>query len=102
MSIYKCINNKQKENRVRLAYGLNTDNWHAKIQADGVLSWGNAMQRGWMTTINGGWQSAKTKIDAVVGYFNTNSFDSRIYTYERGLRYNFSFPSFLDKAIALR
>ena len=92
---HKIIN--KKENRVRLAYALNTDNWHAKIQADGVLSLGNAMQRGWMTTINGGWQSAKIKIDAVVGYFNTNSFDSRIYTYERGLRYNFSFPSFFGQ-----
>ena len=50
-----------------------------------------------MASVSGGWQATKTKLDAVLSYFNTNSFDSRIYTYERGLRYNFSFPSFFGK-----
>ena len=57
----------------------------------------NGLKSGWMTSLCGGWQTAKTKLDAVVGYFNTNSFDTRIYTYERGLRYNFLFPSFFGR-----
>lgn len=87
----------KKENRCRLAYSLTADNWHAKIQADGVMIQGNGLKSGWMTSLSGGWQSVKTKLDAVVGYFNTNSFDTRIYTYERGLRYNFLFPSFFGR-----
>ena len=87
----------KKENRFRLAYSLTTDNWHAKIQADGVMILGNGLKSGWLASVSGGWQTTKTKLDAVLSYFNTNSFDSRIYTYERGLRYNFSFPSFFGK-----
>lgn len=87
----------KKENRCRLAYALNAESWHAKIQADGVMICTQDIKSGWMTTVSAGWQTARTKVDGLLGYFNTASFDTRIYTYERGLRYNFFFPSFFGK-----
>ena len=34
----------KKENRCRLAYCLTADNWHAKVQADGVMIQGMALK----------------------------------------------------------
>ena len=45
----------KKENRFRLAYSLTTGNWHAKIQADGVMIQGNGLKSEWMASVSGGW-----------------------------------------------
>lgn len=34
-----------------------------------------------------------------MGYFNTDSYDSRIYAFERGLLYSFSFPMFYGEGL---
>ena len=38
-------------------------------------------------------------IDAGISYFNTDSYDSRVYTYEKGLLYAFSFMSFYGEGM---
>lgn len=43
--------------------------------------------------------SDRWKIQGMVAYFSTDGYDSRVYVYEPGLMYNFSYPSFWDKGI---
>ena len=43
--------------------------------------------------------SGRWKIQGLAAYFNTDSYDSRVYVYEPGLMYNFSYPSFWDKGV---
>lgn len=41
----------------------------------------------------------RVSIYGTAGYFDTDSYDSRIYVYERNVMYNFSFPSFYGNGI---
>ena len=41
------------------------------------------------------------KVDAGAGYFHTDSYDSRVYTYEKSLLYAFSFTSFYGEGMRL-
>lgn len=43
--------------------------------------------------------SGRWKIQGMAAYFSTDGYDSRVYVYEPGLMYNFSYPSFWDKGI---
>ena len=47
------------------------------------------------------WQNLKNKcrIDLGITYFNTNSYDARVYNYEPSLLYSFGSTSFYDKGI---
>jgi hypothetical protein len=41
--------------------------------------------------------SSRWKIQGMAAYFNTDGYESRVYVYEPGMMYNFSYPSFWDK-----
>ena len=47
----------------------------------------------------GYWYGERLECNAGVGYFRTHDYDSRIYTYERGMRYDFSFPMFYGEGM---
>ncbi len=54
---------------------------------------------GWMLTQNVGYSWSKLSLSALLGYFNTDDYYSRLYSYERGTLYSFSFPSFYGHGI---
>lgn len=43
------------------------------------------------------WQHKWLKLIGTVGYFNTTSYDARVYCYDPGLLYTFLFPLFTAK-----
>ena len=74
------------------------DAWKWTIQTDVVrdaseLSWG------WMAhmVLERNWQNGLLNLSG--GYFNTDDYNSRIYIYEKGLRYSFSYPMFYGEGI---
>ena len=88
------------EHRGRVTLG-----WHdgrglsATTQADAVYTDGR--HRGYMLTENVAYQRGTLKLSGSGGYFNTDSYDARLYVYERAPLYNFSFPSFYGEGLRL-
>lgn len=54
---------------------------------------------GWMLTQNVGYSWSKLSLSALFGYFCTDDYYSRLYSYEKGTLYGFSFPSFYGHGI---
>ncbi|MGJ1387864.1 ComEA family DNA-binding protein [Sphingobacterium spiritivorum] len=59
----------------------------------------DAPQKGWLGAQDIFWSSVNKRISANlrIAYFNTDGFNSRIYTYENDVLYSSSFPSYFDK-----
>lgn len=90
----------QKSHRARLSATYNGKAWQSKTQAD--LAFYNYKKRsfGWMFSQNLCCMAInKLLLNASATYFNTDDYDSRIYTYERGLLYSFSVPSFYGHGV---
>jgi len=83
------------EHRCRLSVALNGGtHWLFKTQIDGVCHHALAGSNGIMGTQTVGYTARRMVLNAAFGYFNTHDYNSRVYVYERGMRYNFSFPVF--------
>lgn len=90
----------RNEHRGRLTLGYEATSWTSALQLDGALCHqpsGNS--RGFMVTENASLHHRWLRLNATVGYFHTDDYDSRVYTYERGMLYTFSFPSFYGEGI---
>ncbi|MBQ6653872.1 MAG: helix-hairpin-helix domain-containing protein [Prevotella sp.] len=87
------------EQRARLWLGYQQSHWQLLTQADVAHSAQQERSLGYMlserVTFNRKW----LKASAAIGYFHTDDYDSRLYIYEPGLRYEFGFPSFYGKGI---
>lgn len=98
----KTMLTNQYEHRGRIAF-----NWHGQsrialtTQADGVMSSGNGREWGYMLTQSASAQWHRVRLNAGAGYFRTTSYDSRLYTYERGPLYSFSFPAYYGEGLRL-
>lgn len=88
------------EHRGRLSAAFNGERWRFRTQADAVLSSFNERSVGWMLTQSAGCAVSRwLRVDASAGYFDTDSYDSRVYSYERGLRYASFFSAFYGQGI---
>ena len=88
------------EHRGRIALGWqNNSGFCLTTEADAVITDEN--QRGYMINEYLAWQRGKLKLSGSAGYFNTDSYDTRIYVYERSPLYNFSFPSYDGEGMRL-
>lgn len=91
------------EHRGRLAVTRSASNFSLKTQVDAsVITFEGDNKFGWMIGETAQYKFLK-KLDVSVGisYFDTDSYDSRLYTYERSLLYSFSMPSYYGKGIRL-
>lgn len=80
--------------RARLFLSWNKSNISLKTQGDIAVNSFKQRSRGWMISQNASYQWRKwLQVSAQIGYFHTDDYASRIYTYERGLLYSFSFPA---------
>lgn len=90
------------EHRGRLS--MTYHGWSAitvSTQADGVATTGKSATFGYMLTqsANGKWKSLR--LNMLAGYFHADSYNSRIYVYEQGPLYTFSFPAYYGEGIRL-
>lgn len=88
------------EHRGRLSAEYSVSRWSTRTQADIVFSKYKKASRGRMISQNVNatilpW----LKVNASAAYFYTDDYDSRIYTYERGMLNSVFFPSFYGKGI---
>ena len=91
----------QVQHRVRLSATYSPAKDISLItQADMVHTEYKVKEKGWMINHNVDCKVKEwLKINANFGYFHTDGYDSRIYTYERGLLYDFSFPMLYGEGI---
>ncbi|WP_442570163.1 helix-hairpin-helix domain-containing protein [Hoylesella enoeca] len=87
------------EQRGRFAVAYDGSRWNSKTQADIACCRTETNSLGWMLTQNIGYSHRFLTADASFGYFHTDNYDSRLYAYERGLLYTFTFPAFFGHGI---
>jgi hypothetical protein len=89
----------KKEHRVRFYVARHVEHGlQLKTQADVVYCDYKKSSFGWMVSQQGQYVfSKKLKAAMSFGYFRTDDFDSRVYSYERGMLYAFNFPVFYGK-----
>lgn len=87
------------EHRGRLTAGFDDGRWTVKTQAD--LSHCNFLTKslGYMLTEKAEYRWDGMRLMAMVGYFNTDDYNSRVYVYDPGVLYNFSFPSYFGEGL---
>lgn len=82
------------EHRLRTSLTYEHQRLKASLQGDIAHTSAASKSFGWMLSPNVGYQFRKLSVAAWMSYFDTDDYQSRIYTYERGMLYNFSFPMF--------
>jgi hypothetical protein len=87
------------EHRFRLAFSrLELGPLSTTTQTDGIVAgsdWGYMLTQ----TVNARWPALLLNVGG--GYFHTTGYDSRLYTYERGPLYSFSFPAYYGEGFRL-
>lgn len=85
------------EHRARLALGYNSPTLSLRTQGDAAIC---GDSRGWMVSQRAQVSiGTKAKLHALLSYFHTDDFSSRLYVYERGMTYSFSFPAFFGHGL---
>lgn len=93
---------RHNEHRSRLALTYSDgERWTLTTQADLVQATNYDIENGWMVSENAGWKSHWWQVGLTAAYFDTDSYDSRIYTYERKLPHEFGFPSYYGRGLRL-
>ena len=88
------------DNSTRIDCGFARGRNSIKLQWNGHYNQHKDRSFGWMASCYGGIGIIrKLNANALIGYFSTKDFNSRIYIYERGPLYSFSFPSFYGKGM---
>lgn len=88
------------EQRGRVAIGYDGGVWNTNTQADIVYVSYKEKDFGWMVSERVTVRPLEwLSIVGNIGYFNTDSYEARIYTYEKGPLYTFNFPSFYGEGI---
>ena len=88
------------EHRARLSFAFEDGvHWLCKTQIDGACCYCIRNSTGLMITQNIGYRYRWLTLNGSFGYFNTDDYDSRVYSYERSPRYNFAFPVFFGDGI---
>ncbi len=90
----------QTTQRGRFSVRYTADKWNVKTQFDVASSRYKDSSFGYMASVNAGCTAVKRlALYAVAAYFHTQDYNSRIYSYERGIAYDFSFPSYYGEGI---
>lgn len=73
--------------------------WSCRTQADFALTEYKERDRGWMVSENINRKFKWLQLNLSANYFKTDSYESRVYAYERTLLYSFSYPAFYGHGI---
>lgn len=83
----------------RLSVAFDDGRWLFKTQCHLSHHDLSAKSFGYMIAETMGCRRRRLRAFANIGYFNTHDFNSRIYSYERGLLYTFAFPVFSGEGL---
>ena len=93
----------QTEHRLRIGAEWTGGRWTSRSQLDftsvSSTSESSSLSQGFMITENIGYDKGKWQIFAGGKYFNTDGYDSRLYSYERAMPHTFSFPAYYGHGI---
>lgn len=93
----------QTEHRLRIGAEWTGGRWTSRSQLDftsvSSTSESSSLSQGFMITENIGYDIGKWQIFAGGKYFNTDGYDSRLYSYERAMPHTFSFPAYYGHGI---
>lgn len=90
---------KQKQatsHAMRFFLSTSSERFSGKTQMDVMMRQGS---RGYMLSENCGWQWKWLRLNALMGYFHTADYDSRIYCYEPSMLYTMSFANYYGEGI---
>lgn len=95
------------EHRARVVLAYAGKNYSLKTQADAALTTfphyaeDKSNSFGWLISQTAGYNISFINLYAGIAYFRTHDYNSRLYVYERGMLYNFSFPMFYGEGMHL-
>ena len=93
----------QVEHRLRIGAEWTAGRWTSKSQLDVAStpssSSSASVSQGYMLTENIGYDAGKWQLFAGGKYFHTDSYDSRLYSYERAMPHTFSYPAYFGHGI---
>ena len=89
----------KNEHRARLTYDGYSGRWNWKTHIDFVCCKYKTTDYGAMVSGQATFAHKALKVSAGTSYFNTSSYNSRVYAYEKSTPYNLSFPSFYGKGV---
>ena len=87
--------------RERIALSYDDKVWAMKTQLDLTQSKYKASDHGWMLSQQASLTQGRWHLYGFLSYFNTTSFQSRIYAYERQMQHDFYFPTYYGKGFHL-
>ena len=87
------------EQRARLSAGWQYRTWQVLTQADLAHVSQDEASLGYMFSTRVGYHYRRFNATLLLGYFNTHDYDSRLYVYEPGLRYEYTFPSYYGEGL---
>lgn len=89
------------ERRLRLAFGLGADGgaWNGRTQVDAAQCRQDGNDLGLMVSQSAEYRRRWLRVSAFVAWFATDSYDSRLYAYESGPLYSFSFPAYYGRGL---
>lgn len=93
---------KQKQSttqRARLYLTHASPHWNLRTSVDATCSQKDTRSMGWMVSQTIGCHQRWWRLSANLGYFHTDDYASRIYSYEPGLLYNMNFSSYYGEGI---
>lgn len=89
------------DHRERISLGYEDRQWMLKTQLDVVHASYKERSRGWMVSQLAALQLQALQVSAMAALFDTDSYDSRIYLYERQLQHEFYFPTYYGEGLRL-
>ena len=85
--------------RARIGAAYAVGGWRMAANADWTGVDADRQSQGWMFSGNVGYSHAWLKVNAAMGYFHTDDYDSRIYGYEQGVLHSFGFRAYEGEGI---
>ena len=80
--------------RARLSGTVNAGNWRIGANMDLAFCDFEQQSMGWMASGSAGYTHHWLRLTGNIGYFHTDDYDSRVYAYEQGVMYAYSYLSF--------
>lgn len=86
------LNRTEQRLRASVTYAENAWNLRTQLDMSHVGTHDTPKSFGWMVSEAAGFKMKNLDLSALVAYFHTDDYDSRLYLHERGPLYAFSFP----------
>jgi hypothetical protein len=92
---------QHNDHRGRLSLGYDDGCWSFTTRGDYVRAANEDISNGWMVSENVGWRKKWWRLGVMAAYFNTDSYDSRLYVNEQQLPHCFSSLSVYGRGLRL-